>query len=141
MMSKRNIAVYLHLVWGTWDREMWIISGIERRVHRMIVSAIQNLDCPIIAINGMPDHIHLLIKYPTTTTIAEIVKTAKGTSSRLINKLGLLDYRFRWGIGCGAFSVSRWDTKKIVKYIRNQNEHHQGGYLMEDLESFPFDGS
>ena len=137
-MSMKCISVYLHLVWATWDRMMWIEPAIERRIYRMIVSATRNLGCITLAINGMPDHVHLLIKFPTTSTIAEIVKGAKGTSSRSINRFNLTDDYFQWGKGYGAFSVSQWDTDKIVNYIRRQKEHHQGGYLIEDLESLPY---
>ena len=137
-MSMKCISVYLHLVWATWDRTMWIQTAIERRVYRMIVSAAKNLGCSTLAINGMPDHVHLLIKQNTTVTIAEIVKRAKGMSSRLINQYALIDDHFQWGRGYGAFSVSRWDTNKIVNYIRGQKEHHQGGYLIDALESLPY---
>ena len=137
-MSMKRISVYLHLVWDTWDRTMWIEPAIERRIHRMIVSATRKLGCTVLAINGMPDHVHLLIKLKTTITIAEIVKRAKGTSSRLINQYDLIDDHFQWGTGYGAFSVSRWDTDKIVNYIRRQKEHHQQGTYIEDLESVPY---
>lgn len=137
-MSKKCVSVYLHLVWGTWDRMMWIGPAIERRIYRMIVSATRNLGCTPLAINGMPDHVHLLIKYPTTVTIAEIVKRAKGTSSRLINKYELISDHFQWGKGYGVFSISRWDTDKIVNYIQGQKGHHQRGYLIEDLETLPY---
>ena len=137
-MSMKCVFVYLHLVWATWDRTMWIQTDIERRVYRMIVSAIRKLGCTTLAINGMPDHVHLLIKRNTTTTIAEIVKRAKGTSSRLINQNNLIDDHFQWGTGYGAFSVSRWDTDRIVSYIQHQKEHHQNGYFIEDLEALPY---
>jgi REP element-mobilizing transposase RayT len=104
----------------------------------MVVSAIRNLGCTTLAINGMPDHVHILIKLNMTVSIAEIIKRAKGTSSRLINQHALIDDHFQWGRGYGAFSVSRWDTDKIIKYIRCQKEHHQGGYLIEELESLPY---
>jgi REP element-mobilizing transposase RayT len=104
----------------------------------MIISAVKNLGCTVLAVNVMPDHVHLLVKLRTTVTIADLVKNIKGTSSRLINQYGLVDEHFQWGKGYGAFSVSRWDTDRIVNYIQRQKEHHQGGYFIEDLESLPF---
>ena len=104
----------------------------------MIVSSARKLGSTTLAINGMPDHVHLLIKHNTTSTIADIVKRAKGTSSRLINQVNLIDDHFQWGKGYGVFAVSRWDTDKIIKYIQNQKTHHQRGYLIEDLESIPY---
>ena len=91
------ISVYLHLIWATWDRMAWIDPAIERRVYRMIVSSIRNLGCSTLVINGMPDHVHLLIKHNTTSTISGIVKRAKGTSSRLINQINLIEDHFQWG--------------------------------------------
>ena len=137
-MSRKCISVYLHLVWAAWDRKLWIEAAVERRIYRMIVSATRKLGCTVLAINGMPDHVHLLIKHNTTVTIAEIIKRAKGTSSRLINQYALVNNHFQWGKGYGAFSVSRWDTDKVVNYIKRQKEHHQSGYLIEDLESLPY---
>ena len=134
-MSRKCISVYLHLVWSTWDRRMWIEPAIERQIHRMIISPIRKLDCTILAINGMPDHVHLLLKLNTTISIAKIFKSAKGTSSRLINQYALIDAHFQWSKGYGAFSVSRWDTDKVVNYIRRQKQHHQRGCLIGDLES------
>jgi len=133
-MGKKRFSLYLHLVWATWNREMWITQDIERRVYRNIVNQIHKHGCMVLAINGMPDHIHLLIKYSTTTTIAKIVKQAKGVSSNFINSENLLDDHFKWQIGYGAFSVSRWDTDKIISYIRNQKRHHQDLDLINEIE-------
>ena len=77
-MSMKCISVYIHLVWSTWDRIMWIEPNIERRVYRMIIGSMSTLGCPTLAINGMPDHVHLFIKNNTTTTIADIVKESEG---------------------------------------------------------------
>ena len=119
-MSDKKSSLYLHLVWATWDREMWITKDIERRIYRIIVDQVHKFGCQTLAINGMPDHIHLFIKYPTTISIAKIMKQAKGVSSRFINEKILVRDHFKWKIGYGAFTVSRWDTDKIIAYIRNQ---------------------
>ncbi len=73
-MSKKKFSLYLHLIWSTWNRENWISSDIERRVYRIIVSQVQRFKCQTIAINGMGDHIHLLVKFPAAMMIAELVK-------------------------------------------------------------------
>ena len=113
---------------------MWITPDIERKVHRNIVNQIHHHGCTVLALNGMPDHIHILIKYPTTITVAKIVKQAKGVSSNFINSENLLDDHFKWQIGYGAFSISRWDTDKIISYIRNQKRHHNYLDLINEFE-------
>ena len=135
-MSNKKSSLYLHLVWATWNREMWITKDIERRIYRNIVDQVQKFGCQTLAINGMPDHVHLFIKYPTTISIAKIMKQAKGVSSRFINDKNLVEDHFRWKIGYGAFTVSRWDTDKILAYIRNQKTHHKYGDIINRLEDF-----
>jgi REP element-mobilizing transposase RayT len=133
-MAKKKIAVYLHLVWTTWDCTPWIIPFIENKVYRMITSQMIHLGCSLIAIGGMPDHVHLLIKYPTTVTIAELVKRAKGVSTRMINLDNLVPDHFKWSSDYGVFSVSRWDTDMVKSYITNQKNHHKANNLIDKME-------
>jgi putative transposase len=133
-MGNKKFSLYIHLVWATWNREMWISQSIERRIYRNIVDQVHHLGCQTLAINGMPDHIHLLIKYSTTVTLAKLMKQAKGVSSRFINDKSLVEDHFKWKIGYGAFTVSRWDICKIISYVNNQKQHHQIDSLISDLE-------
>ena len=134
-MWNKKLALYLHLIWATWDRSPRISPSIEKKTYRYITSQIHDLGCKILAINGMPDHIHLVIKYPSTLSVAEIVKKAKGGSSRLINQTLDVDELFRWQAGYAAFTVSRWDLHKIIKYVNNQKKNHADGILYSELET------
>ena len=134
-MINKKYSLYLHLVWATWDREDWITPTIERCVYRNIADQVHQLGCKILAINGMPDHVHLVIKLSTTITIAEIAKKAKGVSSRFINQKVQMEDHFKWQIGYGAFTISRWDTDKVIHYVRNQKSHHECGDLIRGLET------
>jgi hypothetical protein len=61
-----------------------------------------------------------------------LVKDAKATSAQLaITRLG----HFKWRPTYAAFSVSRWNTRKIADYIERQKEHHENGTLKMPLES------
>jgi REP element-mobilizing transposase RayT len=83
----------------------------------------------------MPDHIHLILKYPSILSVAEIVKKAKGGSSRLINQTLKVDELFRWQAGYAAYTVSRWDLQKIIEYVNNQKKNHAEGILYSELET------
>jgi putative transposase len=133
-MRHDRLALFLHLVWATWDRLPLIEPSIERRIYRLIVSQAQDLGCKVLALNGMPDHVHLIITFPTTVTIANIVKQFKGTSSRFVNETVKPDTLFKWQGSYGAFTVSRWDLEKIVSYVERQKEHHQAGDLYPEWE-------
>ncbi|MDX1435576.1 MAG: IS200/IS605 family transposase [Anaerolineales bacterium] len=88
--------VFLHLVWGTWNRQPMIIPDIERTVFRLIEDQAVKLGCSVLAINGMPDHIHLVIKMPSTISLADLMKQVKGVSSNAINHKNGFVNRFKW---------------------------------------------
>jgi len=134
-MGNRRLKLYLHLVWGTWDGNPWIIPRIERLVYRCIVNQIQQFDCKVIAINGVADHIHLVVRLKSTVSVALLVKKAKGVSARYINQFLDLEEHFKWRAGYGGFTISRWDLPTIINYVKKQKTHHDDGSLNADLES------
>ena len=133
-MGNRNLVIYFHIIWGTQDREALISCDIERPVYRCIASQVYKLGCQVLAINGVPDHIHLVIKLKSTVPVAKLVKQVKGVSSKFINDNFQLQSRFRWQSGYGAFTISRWDLPKIINYVKKQKAHHQEGILVDELE-------
>ena len=133
-MRRNKTLLFIHLVWGTWDRLPLITPDIERRLHRNIESEARKMGCTVLAINGTEDHVHMLVKIPTTTTIANLVKQVKGVSSHFVNEVLRPPAKFKWQGYYGAFTVSRWDVDKIKGYIKRQKEHHQSGEVVESFE-------
>ena len=133
-MSNRKLVIYFHFIWGTQDRKPLISRENERRIYRCIVNQIHLLGCETLAINGVPDHIHLVVKVRSTVAIATLIKQAKGVSAKFINEHLTVGYLFRWQSGYGAFSISRWDLPMIINYVKKQKEHHQEGELLAELE-------
>ncbi len=133
-MRRNKLALYLHLVWATWDRLPLITADIERRLHRYIESEAQKQGCTVLALNGTEDHVHLLVSFPTTITIADLVKQVKGVSSHFVNETLQPASQFKWQGSYGAFTVSRWDVDKIIQYIKRQKEHHANGELVQEFE-------
>ncbi len=133
-MRRNKLALYLHLVWATWDRLPLINPNFERRLMRNIESEAQGLGCKVLAINCTEDHVHVLLAIPTTISIADLVKQIKGVSSHFVNDEFDLEYQFKWQGSYGAFTVSRWDVDKIKQYVKSQKEHHAAGELMPEFE-------
>lgn len=133
-MRSNKLALYLHLVWSTWDRQPLITPAIERRLHRCIESAAQKQGCTVIALNGVEDHIHLLVSLPTTTGIANLVRNIKGGSSYSINEILGNNGQFKWQAHYAAFTVSRWDLETVAGYIHHQKEHHAAGTIQPEYE-------
>ncbi len=132
-MGRDLTEIYLHLIWATWDRLPLITPVIERDIHRLIGSEIVKQKCTVIELNGVEDHVHVLVRFQVTASLPEIIQQAKGVSSREVNR-HQTDFTFKWRGTYAAYSVSRWDVEKIANYIRRQKEHHVNGTTKPQLE-------
>jgi REP element-mobilizing transposase RayT len=125
--------VFLHLVWATYDRLPKLSTEVRELAYRKIVAEAQELRCPVQAIGGIEDHVHVLVRFSTTVSIADLVKQMKGSSTRLINQqfptLG-----FKWQGTYGVVPVSANHLPRVLAYIENQEEHHREKSLSMALE-------
>ncbi len=127
--------LYLHLVWATRDRLPLLVPQAQSTAYDSLRAECEQLGAEALAIGGMPDHVHLLVRFPTTVSVAGLVKQVKGASSRLLSlRLAEDGYPFRWQGGYGAFTVSRSHVSPVRAYIANQERHHAGGSLLSMLE-------
>jgi REP element-mobilizing transposase RayT len=133
-MGRNFTVLFVHLVWATWDRRPLIAPAWERQLYRVVESEAIGMGCSVVAINGMPDHVHVLLSLSTTTCLATLVKQMKGVSSHWANERRIHPDHFKWQGSYGAFTVSRWDIPTIAEYIHRQKHHHNHGPLTPALE-------
>ena len=133
-MSRNNLQLYIHLVFVTKYRDYLITDRVESKLHQFLWNKSLELELTPLMINGMQDHVHLLIKIPSTITVAAVAKNLKAPSSRFLNELTKRNY-FEWSRGYGAFTVSKKDVSFISEYIRNQKVHHSNGTVNSELEN------
>lgn len=124
----------IHLVFSTKNREPKIETEMEDPLHKYLSGILRKQGSPVIAIGGMPDHVHVLFSLSRNTTIAELVRTLKADSSRWLKVNGLR--KFQWQSGYGAFSVGASGRGKAVAYIRNQKNHHKKKTFKEEFLEF-----
>jgi REP element-mobilizing transposase RayT len=116
---------FYHAVFGTKDRANLITADLERRLYPFIGGIVRDLRCTLLAINGMPDHVHLLIHYRADLSHSEMLQQIKGRSSKWINETLPRQGYFAWQEGYGGLTVSKSVVPKIEAYIARQKEHHQ----------------
>ena len=133
-MRRNKLALFVHFVWATWDRLPLIDPALERRLYRILADQAQDQGGKVLALKGMPDHVHLVVKMQATVTIADFVKQIKGASSRFVNDVVRPEVVFKWQGNYGAFTVSRWDLERIIGYVEGQKEHHRVGELFPEWE-------
>ena len=123
-MRSNFTQLYLHCIWSTWDRLPLITPDIQQMVYAAIVQQSETLGCTVIAVGGIADHVHLLVGFPPTLTVSELLKQVKGSSSHMINHKVKPGEFFKWQGAYGAFTVSDRDRSQVADYITKQAIHH-----------------
>jgi putative transposase len=128
-----NVEIYVHFVWGTFDRRPMISAAVEPDLFRVIADKVIELGGFPQAIGGTSDHVHLLARVHPSVAVARLMAESKGVSSHVATHcLGLPD--FRWQSGYGAFSVSPRDLAAVEGYVQDQRAHHLRRTTDSDLE-------
>jgi REP element-mobilizing transposase RayT len=126
---------YAHLVWATKNREPLIGPEIEARLYAYLVSKAAELGCYVYAVNGVSDHVHLIVSIPPKHSVAWVVKNLKGGSSHFItHELKPGPGAFAWQRGYGYLSMGERQCEWAVAYVENQKQHHQTGTTNSWLE-------
>ena len=124
-MSDTFSKIYIHIVFGVKFRQPLIKSTWEDEMYKYITGLINNKGQKLIAINGMPDHIHVLIRLRPNCCISDLVREIKKSSTNWIKERNLTPFKFSWQEGYGVFSCNYHSVETVVKYIKNQKTHHQ----------------
>ncbi len=133
-MHQVRVAVFIHATWATWDRLPLLVGEVEQRVHRAIGAKCDELGVDLVALGGVEDHLHILIRLPASISLAEIIGQVKGASAHLVTHEVAPGEFFKWQGGYGAFSVSARNLQQACNYINNQREHHRIGTIYRALE-------
>ena len=118
-------ALNAHVVFSTKERTAQIDSSLEERLYPYIGGILRELKGRLLVVNGVDDHIHLLLAIPATESMAEIVRKVKGSSSKWIHDTFPDRASFEWQRGYAAFSVSNSQLTHVARYIERQKIHHQ----------------
>ena len=132
-MAQSLADVILHFVFSTKERNPWILSDVEEELYQYICGVCLNLDSPVIKINGVEDHVHVLLQLGKTITISKLISEMKSSSSRWIKTKGDHYRNFAWQAGYGGFSVSRPNLDGVKKYLSHQKDHHKTTTFKEEL--------
>jgi len=124
-MANTYTQLYIQFVFAVQNRRSLIRPEWEEELYKYITGIIQNKSHKMIAINGMPDHLHMFIGFQPVDHMSELIKVVKGESSKWIKERGLIKRGFRWQEGYGAFSYSRSHIDRVYHYIQNQKQHHR----------------
>jgi putative transposase len=119
-MPNTYTQIYVQTVFAVKHRQGLIRVEWRENLYRYMTGIVQNQGHKLIAVNGMPDHVHTLIGLNPKQSISELVQYLKMDSSKWINNEQLTPGKFEWQTGYGAFSYGQSQIDEVVQYIKNQ---------------------
>ena len=113
-----------HIVFSTKFRKGSIHPDLKDRLLPYMAGIVRSLRCTPLALNCVPDHVHLLAQTPPALPLSEFMRTVKNRSSRWVHENYPESASFAWQGGYAAFSIGRGEVERVRKYIANQEAHH-----------------
>ena len=115
-----------HLVWSTKNREPFIKNEIKPRLNSYTRKVIEGEGAKLLFMNGVEDHVHLLVATPLTVNIPDLLEKTKPVTTKWLNKTySEFNGQFSWQKGYGAFTVAKSILQGVINYIATQEEHHK----------------
>jgi putative transposase len=134
-MPNRYSRIYLQFVFAVKGRRSLIAKENKEELHKYITGLVQHRSAKMLAVHCMPDHIHLFVGFKPVIPISDFVKQIKVESNEFINGKGWINGKFSWQEGYGVFSYSHSHIDTVVKYVLNQEQHHQKSNFREEYHS------
>ncbi|MCC7149358.1 MAG: IS200/IS605 family transposase [Saprospiraceae bacterium] len=128
--------IYIQVVFAVKGRESLIHSSWEEELYKYISGIVSNKEQKMLAINGMPDHIHFLIGMKPGCCLSDLVREIKKSTNDFIKGKKFTPFKFQWQEGYGAFSYSHSALDNVIAYIKNQKEHHKKQTFKDEYKSF-----
>ncbi|RBL89400.1 IS200/IS605 family transposase [Chitinophaga flava] len=122
----------LQIVFAVKYRATLIEDNFKHELYGYMAANINNRSHRCLIINGMPDHIHILLQMHPSESLSSLMQIIKGSSSRWINAKYCRQQNFKWQEGYSAFSYSQSQIPVVIRYIQNQEKHHQKQTFLEE---------
>lgn len=128
--------IYIQVIFAVKHRKSLILPAWEERLYKYITGIVQNKKQKMLAINGMPDHIHFVIGMRPSCCLSDLVREVKKSSNEFVNDNGFTRFNFHWQEGYGAFSYGHSQLDRVIRYVMNQKEHHKKRTFKEEYLDF-----
>ncbi len=132
-MPSSYLSLHYHLVFSTRHRHPLITPDIKPRLFEYLGGTVRGLDGQLLIGNGMPDHVHLLVRLGASRALADVLRDLKAGSSKWVHDTFPSAGGFGWQTGYGAFVIGRTELGTVRQYIENQEEHHRQQTFQEEF--------
>jgi putative transposase len=135
-LANTYTQIHIQTIFAVKKRTGLIQQEWKDELYKYITGIIQAYNHKLLAINGMPDHLHVFFGMRPTQSISDLMQDIKGSSSKWINEKQFIKDKFEWQEGYGAFSYSKSQAARVIAYIQNQEMHHRKITFFEEYKKF-----
>ncbi|SHN07149.1 IS200/IS605 family transposase [Mucilaginibacter sp. OK098] len=135
-MANTYTQIHIQCVMAVKYRNSLIQPHWKDQLQKYITGITQNYGHKMLAINNMPDHLHMFFGFRPNQSLSDLMRIVKSESTKWINDKQFTPAIFNWQEGYGAFSYSRSQVTKVTEYVLNQEEHHRKKTFLEEYQQF-----
>ena len=135
-MANTFTQIHIHFVFAVKYRNCVIHDSWKDELYKYITGIVQNNKHKMICINGMQDHVHVLIGLKPIQSVSDLMQDIKGSSSKWINERKFVQAKFEWQEGYGGFSYGKSQLRDVINYIENQEKHHGKRSFIDEYRDF-----
>ena len=135
-MANSYQRVLLQYVFAVKGRQNILHKSFRDEVFRYITGIIEQKGQKSIIVNGVADHVHVLVGVKPPFEMDAFIRDVKNNSSKFINKKDWLRTKFAWQVGYGVFSYNQEQVHRVYNYILNQEAHHAKQTFREEYIQF-----
>jgi putative transposase len=131
-MANTYTQLYVHYVFAVQNRLCLIHDNYKDDLYRYMNGIITEQGHKLYIINGMSNHIHILVSMNPRQAPSDLMYHLKRSASLWMNKEKFISGHFSWQEGFGAFSIGKSQVPVTIKYIEEQQEHHRKTSFREE---------
>lgn len=135
-MASSLTNLLFHIIYSTKHREPLITASIRDELYAYKGGIIRSLGGTLLKINGMADHVHLVVQLRSEPSLSDVIRTVKAKSSKFVNEHDAYPARFSWQTGYAAFTLNPSILDDVARYVENQQEHHRYVSFEEEYRKF-----
>lgn len=131
-MANTYTQLNVQAIFAVKGRKNILNSTFRPQLFEYITGILRNINQFPLAVNGYKNHVQIFFELHPTTNMSDVLEIVKANSSKYINLNHFIIGPFEWQRGYSAFTYSRSQRDRVIKYIMNQENHHKEQTFKEE---------
>lgn len=131
-----QVYLYVHIIWSTTDRNRLLTKPVRVVLFSHIKKIAEEKGIHIHEINGVEDHVHLLLQMHQAQNLSQVMRLLRSESTEWLNDTQLMKQEFSWSDEIIAYSVSPGALQQVANFIERQEEYHMSKSFDHEIEVF-----